>query len=293
MADRIYSRLPDHLKVKTAVQKNIPTLKRRPMISGQFYAMDIKQSPLLPDVKQRLQSGGRVILPDQLLGKLLDSNVEGPYTFEISNPQIGLSMVVGVEEFGRDPIVYLPTWMMRQLDLEGFPQVLVENVSVPKGTFAHFKADSRVFDLLPEKEAFLERQLRNFTVLNVGDIIPMTSEGKSFRLEVIKLKPADNVMIIDTDLEFDFEPSEESKIVEEEQRETERKRKEEENRRKEEENRRIESKKVKFDFGGGKAPAAVTGFGGLSFSKPVETKPVAPGQKLGGGTGTGRSRLLG
>lgn len=182
---------------------------------NQGYAMSIRNNKdLTADVINRIESSDRIILPVNYLELLINSNASTPYTFEIYNPASYISMVVGVEQFSNDPLIYFPTWIMQQLDLQSGQIIKFKSVNLSLGKFAKFKADSTKFDHIQDKEAFLEASLKNFTVLNVGDTIPLKYGSDKFRLEVLNLKPADSVLIINTDLEFDFEPSEETKFLE-------------------------------------------------------------------------------
>jgi len=59
--------------------------------------------------------------------------------FMISNPQMAKKSYCGVLEFSADEgCCHLPVWMMDNLFLEEGAEVILRNVSLPKGNFIKF-----------------------------------------------------------------------------------------------------------------------------------------------------------
>lgn len=87
--------------------------------------------------------------------------------------------------------------------LGGFLRVV--NVSLPKATFVKFRPQSVDFLEISNPRAVLERALRNFSCVTVGDHICIPYNNKYYYLEVREVKPADAACIIETDCNVDFE----------------------------------------------------------------------------------------
>ena len=81
----------------------------------------------------------------------------------------------------------------------------VVNVSLPKATFVKFRPQSVDFLEISNPRAVLERALRNFSCVTVGDQICIPYNDKYYYLEVREVKPADAACIIETDCNVDFE----------------------------------------------------------------------------------------
>jgi ubiquitin fusion degradation protein 1 len=103
---------------------------------------------------------------------------------------------------------YVPYWMMRNLDLSEGVIINVKNTSLSKATFVKFKPQSVDFLEISNPRVVLERALRKFTCLTVGDIIQINHSGLTYQLKVIELKPQPAVSIVETDCEVDFEEPE-------------------------------------------------------------------------------------
>jgi len=75
----------------------------------------------------------------------------------------------------------------------------VKNVSLPKATFVKFKPQSSDFLDISNPRAVLEKQLRAFSCVTVGDQICLPYNNKRFYLEVQDVKPKDAACIIECD----------------------------------------------------------------------------------------------
>lgn len=81
----------------------------------------------------------------------------------------------------------------------------IKNVSLPKATFVKFRPQSVDFLDITNPRAVLERALRSFSCVTVGDQICIPYNDKYYFLDVREVKPADAACIIETDCNVDFE----------------------------------------------------------------------------------------
>ena len=84
----------------------------------------------------------------------------------------------------------------------------IRNTSLSKATYVKFKPQSVDFLDVSNPRVVLERALRKFTCLTVGDIIQINHAESVYRLKVIDLKPQSAVSIVETDCEVDLEEHE-------------------------------------------------------------------------------------
>ena len=74
------------------------------------------------------------------------------------------------------------------------------------GTYVKLRPQSKRFLDLTNPKATLETCLRNFSALTKGDTICITHGTNQYAIDIMELKPADQVTIIETDLNVDFAP---------------------------------------------------------------------------------------
>ena len=101
--------------------------------------------------------------------------------------------------------VYLPHWMMNNLLLEEGSVLSVRNVSLPKAKFVKFKPQHVDFLDISNPRAVLEKQLRMFSCVTVGDQICLPYNNRRYYLEVQEVKPRDAACIIECDCNVDFD----------------------------------------------------------------------------------------
>ena len=111
---------------------------------------------------------------------------------------------------------YVPFWMMQNLMLEEGGLLSVKSASLPKATFVKFKPQSSDFLDISNPRAVLEKQLRTFSCVTVGDqiclplgtvsccvqlVLQITCRynNKRFYLEVQEVKPKEAACIIECD----------------------------------------------------------------------------------------------
>lgn len=68
--------------------------------------------------------------------------------------------------------------------------------NVPRAKFVRFRpVDAAFGDAVLDVKAQLEFSLRAFTVLTVGDVIPLSVRGRHARVEVIDVRPVSKAMV--------------------------------------------------------------------------------------------------
>lgn len=150
----------------------------------------------------------KIYLPSSILNHLEDTLADSsPLIFRMTHGQ--QSVCCGVREFSQsEGIAMVPRWMLEALEIEEGEEVSLEQVELPKGTFAQLHAEdsqhsmsSKVGDIRSLLESFMRSQL---TALSVGQTIrvPAVSGVLSFR--VTELEPQEQVDIVDTDLSVDI-----------------------------------------------------------------------------------------
>ena len=146
-----------------------------------------------------------VILPSSALHEMARLNISYPMMFMVSNPQVGKKTYCGVLEFSSDEgMCYLPIWMMNNLFLEEGTDVMLRNVQLPKGKFVVLQPHETAFINLANPKAILENQLTNYSCLMKGDTINIHHSGKDYLIDIVDCKPADQICVVEADIEVDF-----------------------------------------------------------------------------------------
>lgn len=129
--------------------------------------------------------------------------------FQLKNVKENRQTHCGVLEFlpMKEPICYLPGWMMNHLLLQDGDQIHIQSIEqLPRATFVRFQPQSKLFLDITNPKAVLEKHLRHFSCLTKGDMISINYLNHNYDLFVEDLKPANAVLIIDCDMEVDFGP---------------------------------------------------------------------------------------
>ncbi|WCJ34042.1 ubiquitin fusion degradation 1 [Euphorbia peplus] len=158
--------------------------------------------------KPHLEHGDQIIMPESNLHKLLSLNIEFPMLFEIRNIAKDRVSHCGVSEFTADEgTVLLPSWMMKNLQLEEGETISLKSVDLQKGTYVKIQPHSVDFLEIRNPKSVLEDCLcRKFFCLTIGDTIKINYNNKDLLVDIVDAKPASAVCIVDTDCEVDFAP---------------------------------------------------------------------------------------
>jgi hypothetical protein len=121
-------------------------------------------------------------------------HVQYPMQFKVTNPGGGAggrATHCGVQEFSSEEgRIYMPHWMMQSLLLEEGAMVVVRNVQLPKARFVKLRPHSVSFLDVSDPRAMLEKKLRYFSALTVGDVILVRYADHDFYFDVLETKPA-------------------------------------------------------------------------------------------------------
>jgi ubiquitin fusion degradation protein 1 len=194
-----------------------------------FWEMDIdgpqyqetlrcRSASSFPDttIRERLLTGGKMLLPQSCLEQLSRMNVVYPLQFRVQlekkNAQSAVTHL-GVLEFSApEGVAYLPDWALKSINGVDKSLITITNVSLPMGRFVKFQPQSTSFLTdLSDPRAVLEYSLRNYAAMTVGDIIYFDYAGKSYGLLVQEVKPNTDchaILVVETDLQVDFTPPE-------------------------------------------------------------------------------------
>ncbi|XP_019759118.1 ubiquitin fusion degradation protein 1 homolog isoform X2 [Dendroctonus ponderosae] len=155
--------------------------------------------------RQDVERGGKIIMPPSALEKLTRLNINYPMLFKLTNKKSKRETHSGVLEFVADEgKIYLPLWMMHNMNLDEGDLVQIESVSLPVGTFSRFQPLSSDFLDITNPTAVLENCLRSFACLTKGDIIAVQYNQKVYELLVLETKPGDAISIIECDMNVEF-----------------------------------------------------------------------------------------
>uniref|UniRef100_A0A2N9HHA4 Ubiquitin fusion degradation protein n=1 Tax=Fagus sylvatica TaxID=28930 RepID=A0A2N9HHA4_FAGSY len=176
-------------------------------VSPGFFEYIYHCYPLSQIEKSLPENGDKIIMPTSAFTSLLDLGVEYPMQFQIRNESTDRVSHCGVLEFtGNEDSVYLPIWMMENMQLQEGDRMIVQNVSLDKGTYMKLQPHTTDFISLPDMKDMLEDILRNFSCLTIGDTIMINHNSKKFYIDIIETKPSTAINIIDTDCEVEFAP---------------------------------------------------------------------------------------
>ncbi|KAH3762493.1 ubiquitin fusion degradation protein 1 [Pelomyxa schiedti] len=152
--------------------------------------------------------GGKIILPPSALETLIRLRIQYPMQFKLTNPRYPhLTTHAGVLEFtAEEGRCYLPEWLKEQLALvEGSDVVFITSAFLYPATFCKLQPFSDDFLQVTNPRVILEKALRNFSALSVGDQIPIKFGNKTYLVCVRELKPASAVSVVETDVSIEFD----------------------------------------------------------------------------------------
>ena len=89
--------------------------------------------------------------------------------------------------------------MMQNLLLQVGDMVVIKSAALPKGKFVKLQPVTSDFLDITNPKAVLERTLRSYSCLTVGDCIVVNYNNKNYEIEVREAKPQDAISIIETD----------------------------------------------------------------------------------------------
>jgi len=221
------------------------------------------------DETQNIETGDKVLLPASCLQELSSRHIQYPMMFRIrtniNNPALARTSHCSVLEFdAEEGRVYMPTWMMDNLNIEQGSLVELTNTTLRKGTFVQFQPHRTKFTEIKNPRAVLERTMRNFSCLTVGDTIQIKFGNDVYKIDITEAKVnaenVDVVSIIETDIQVDFKEPKDFAAYEA-------KRKQKKDRKDRERKKRLEEDEKKLEESGLVAEMPTIGFGSYTNSK--------------------------
>ncbi|XP_039852159.1 ubiquitin recognition factor in ER-associated degradation protein 1-like [Panicum virgatum] len=207
--------------------------RRRPAYhggGGSRFEHTYRCYPASSAARPHLETGDKVLLPASALHRLASLRIDYPMQFELrgcsnanaasgdANDATGGATAAaqasdprtshcGVLEFVADEgTVVMPGWMMENLRLRAGDAVRVRSASLPKGTYVKLRPHAAAFLDVSNLKAVLEKTLRAFSCFTTGDTIAVAYNNRSNRVDIVEMRPATAVSIVDTDCEVDFAP---------------------------------------------------------------------------------------
>lgn len=173
----------------------------------------------------------KILLPPSVLQSLIDQSstthsLPSPLTFCITNPLTKQFTHVGIREFSADEgTAIIPSVIASRIGLKEQQPVYIQLVELPKASFLSLSVSDPSSEDISENtlngsnnnasytevddwKALLEAQLQSaYTVLTKGDTLYINdpaNPSRHFKCLVSELKPADAVLIVDTDIDLDI-----------------------------------------------------------------------------------------
>jgi ubiquitin fusion degradation protein 1 len=96
--------------------------------------------------------------------------------------------------------------MMDFLKIREGGYVTITQKELVKGTFVRIQPHSKTFLDIHNPQAVLEKHLRSFSAMTKGIVFAFKYNDTTFKFNVLEVKPANAVSIIETDINVDFAP---------------------------------------------------------------------------------------
>ena len=158
-----------------------------------------------------LECTNSIILPSSALQKFTSmrdgfGNKSNPVLFRILNISLNIYTHCGVLDFtAQDDICYLPTNMFYRLCLNPGDKVNLRNIKLDKGKYIKIQPHLTEFINCPNPKTILENALRAYFCLTKGDTIRIEFNKKYYDLDIVDCKPKTAILILNQDIEVDFE----------------------------------------------------------------------------------------
>jgi len=156
------------------------------------------------------ENSDRILLPPSAMQRLAQLKIDYPMLFELIPHNGAKHLHSGVLEFvAEEGFVYVPFWMMENMQLEEGDLLTIRNASLPKGSFVKFRPQSKTFIELANPRAVLERTMSKFACLTQNQTVRIFYNNKTYDLDVCELKAGGKatqaVSIIEADINVDFD----------------------------------------------------------------------------------------
>ncbi len=162
--------------------------------------------------------GGKVVLPESFLIAYcnflnkVDRDMPKVVLFKLTTKNGKWTHCGNLEFTAPAGCICLPEWMQTQLELALLDEVEISVVALPKAKTVCFKPSCSSFMKLDQK-VLLEKYLRAFNTLTVGDTIPIKFNERDYSLKVVKTEPGGAVNITDCNVEIDYLPADDEAVA--------------------------------------------------------------------------------
>ncbi|CDP10163.1 unnamed protein product [Coffea canephora] len=130
--------------------------------------------------REYLEDGNRIVMPPSALERLVYmDNIHGGGSQQVSH--------CGVLEFSVDEgFVYVPEWMMKNLQIHPGSIVVLKYVTLPRGSFMKIQPHRMNFIKLPDPKEILETALKDFACVTAGDTIMITHQYNRYYIDILE-----------------------------------------------------------------------------------------------------------
>jgi len=137
----------------------------------------------------------------------LARDIQYPMLFKLLVEDTKKAVYCGVTEFTAPPnVIYLPQWMMDQLEIVEGQQVQLFNVMLQLGTYLLIRPHTYKFvEKYSDPKTILEQHITKYATLTRGTTIKICVDGEVWSFDIVELKPSRAVCILNTDLKLDFD----------------------------------------------------------------------------------------
>ena len=150
-----------------------------------------------------------VNLPSSALERITKlKHFEQQYFFELKTSYDSI-FYVGVKEFTNNfGCIEIPMWISENINEDYIHVSLLRNV--PKGDYVKIEPQSKEFFKIQDNDKILEKELAEYCLLSIDQIIPIKIFDEIYTFKIIEIKSKDNidcdvVDIININLNVDFE----------------------------------------------------------------------------------------
>ncbi|CCW70064.1 unnamed protein product [Phytomonas sp. Hart1] len=165
--------------------------------------------------EDRLNDGGRVLLPPVALQKISSLSMVYPLQFMITAHR-QKPLFAAVLEFNAEMgSIVLPDWMFQQLKLRPGAMVRVETCNLEEGNLVKLQPHKKAFVMLQDPRRVLEMRINKYPILTKGSTIVIHYAKQDFLINVVDLlnpvgKPVEAVLTARadagaTELKVEFE----------------------------------------------------------------------------------------
>lgn len=183
----------------------------------QMIAMSGVEASVFLGDQTRLEQSDKIALPFELADRIYGRAAHGqevdfPLMFEVKT-RLGRKSHCAIFDFVSglpSGHCLLPQWVMDDLFIEERDPVRIRGVKLPLCTFVKIQPHTLEFyDAVQEAggdvQALLLASIKRFSALTVETAIPIDINGRAFSVQILDLKPAGAVRVIDTDVTREFE----------------------------------------------------------------------------------------